>query len=120
MGEAYKYKINPINDVFVETLLDFDEDISKREPKEEIRVMLMKFLMQYTNPKELELFDFDIKNTDKGIRVIAKNFATAMIFCNIIPSNFSVINNQETLQFNGFIYSFDKRKKRLIKIKNNG
>ena len=120
MGEAYRYKVNPINDVFVETLLTFDEDITKRDAKEEIRVMLIKFLMQYCDTKELELFDFDIKNTDNGIRVIAKNFATALVFCNIIPNNFSVINSQETLQFNGFIYSFDKRKKRIIKVKNNG
>jgi len=119
MGKLYEYKINIINDLFIETLLTFDEDISKREAKEEIRVMMIKFLMQYLDKKELEYFDFDIKNTKNGLKVIAKNFASALVFNNIIPNNFSVINLQETLQLNGFIYSFDKRKKRLIKIKNN-
>lgn len=120
MGEAYKYRVNPITDVFVETLLTFDEDISKRDAKEEIRIMLIKFLMQFIDQKELELFEFDIKNSKTGIKIIAKNFATALVFCNIIPNNFNVINSQETLQLNEFIYSFDKRKKSLIKVKNNG
>ncbi len=120
MCKIYQYKINLINDLFIETLLTFDEDISKREPKEEIRYLLIKFLMEHVNKKELELFDFDIKNTRNGLKVVAKNFASALVFNNIIPDNFHLINSQETLQFNGFIYSFDQRKKRIIKIKNNG
>lgn len=114
MCYKYEYKKNLINDLFIETLLTYDEDISKREPKEEIRFLLIKYLIQFIDKKELEYFDFDIKNTDNGLKVIGKNFATALVFSNIIPNNFNVINSQETLEFNGFIYSFDKRKKRLI------
>jgi len=120
MGEIYKYKMNLINDSFIETLLNFNEDISKVEPKEEIRIMLLKYLMQHIDKKNLELFDFDIKNTKTGLKIIANNFATALVFNNIIPTNFNIINSKETVEFNDFIYSFDQRKKRISKIKNNG
>ena len=121
MGYIYEFSINSINDFFVQTLLDFNEDITKPAVKEEIKGLLLEFLIKYVDESELEYLDYDIKKNKYGYKVVANNFASALFFNNVIPNSFSIINKQKDLEFNGFLYIFDEKKKKLnIKRINNG
>lgn len=113
MAKLYEYKLNSINDFFIKRLLNYNEDISKKAPKEEMKSLLRKFISEYVDESELQHFDFDIKNSKNGLKVTANNFGSALFFNNIMPTNFSVINTQEELVVNDKIYSFDPKKKKL-------
>lgn len=121
MGYIYQFNINSVNDFFVQTLLDYNDDITKVSNQEIIKKVLLDTLSKYIDEKEYNYFDYEIKKNKYGYKVVANNFATALFFNNIIPNSFSIINTQKNLEFNGFIYSFDEKKKKLnIKQKNHG
>ena len=115
MASFYQFKNNLINDFFIQTLMIYNEDISEEAPQNEIKYLLKKFLSEYVEDIEEVDFNFDIYNTDEGLKVIANNFATSLFFNNIITAKFNEINLQETLEINDLIYSFDQVNKCLIK-----
>jgi hypothetical protein len=115
MGDIYKFEINSIHDCFVRMLLEYDGDISKEGAVKEIKLILSTFLIKYINESELIYLDFDIQNYEFGYKVVANNFTTALVFNNIIPNSFSIINKQKVLHLNGIIYSFDELTKKIKK-----
>lgn len=120
MAHSYQFNLNSINDFFITTLLEYNEDISKKAPQDEIKRMMIEFLSNYVDENELKHLDYEIKKNKHGFKVIANNFPSALFFNNVIVNNFSTINGQKELEVNNIIYSFNERKKVLTKKHKNG
>ena len=112
MASKYEYHNNPIQDFFIENLLN-DVDISKKKNFEDIQKNLSLFIEQYLDEEnDIVYLDFSIKK-DKfdGFKIIPNNIITALWFSGIIPTDTNGVLKANKFVFDDKQYTFNKKTK---------
>lgn len=114
MESKYKWNENPIQDFFLQLIID-DVDISKKKNINEIREWLVNFIQEFLiNRNDIIYLDFNIKKDSfENYKIISNNIITALWFKGIIPTNIDDVLKKNKLIYNKNIYSFNNKTKLL-------
>ena len=118
MASKYKWNENPINDFFLQNIMN-DVDISKKKNYDNIHDGLTAFLEYFLEEEnDIVYLDFSIKRDKFGsFNVVANNIVTALWFTGVIPRDTNDVLKKNKFVFDDVEYTFNKRSK-LLKIKN--
>ena len=118
MASRYKWNENPINDFFLQNIMN-DVDISKKKNYDNIHDGLTTFLEYFLEEEnDIVYLDFSIKKDKFGsFNVVANNIVTALWFTGVVPRDTNDVLKKNKFVFDDVEYTFNKRSK-LLKIKN--
>ncbi len=113
MAIKYKHNINPINDLFLNMIMD-DVDVCDPENKRDI-IEVCKGYFQYILPDENDFvyLQFDITSKNNIITITANNMVTALLFNGISPYGCDYIMKSNRFENNDGLYEFNKISKKL-------
>ena len=118
MASKYKWNENPINDFFLQNIMN-DVDISKKKNYVNIHDGLTTFLEYFLEEEnDIVYLDFSIKRDKFGsFNVVANNIVTALWFTGVIPRDTNDVLKKNKFVFDDVEYTFNKKTKVLtIKI----
>ena len=115
MGDNYVWGVNPIKDYLFQ-VMTYGADISDPKMKENLETTIITILdaMGVDTIMVSEYLDFKIKK-EKGdfVRVVPANIVTALWFSGILPSDCDTVYIHNKCRFDGKIYTFNRKTKRL-------
>ena len=105
---------SPIRDFFFQLMM-LEYDLSEEEMINSLYSTIHYMLEQMdvgTDP--MEYLDFNIKKKDMNyLKVIANNIVTALWFTGIIPLNPDSVYENNEMRYNGKLYKFNNKTKKL-------
>jgi hypothetical protein len=115
MGSEYLWGQNPMQDTLLQ-MIALGVDVSDKQFKEELNTIFTMILENLLKSREdLVYLDFKIKRTDTQFQVIGNNIISALWLSGILPKNPTAVYSNNECHIADTIYTFDKRKKILIK-----
>jgi hypothetical protein len=115
MGSEYVWGQNPMRDTLLQ-MIAIGVDVSDKQFKEELNTIFTLILENFLkNREDLVYLDFKIKKTDMHYQIIGNNIISALWLSGVLPKNPQAVLLSNQCHINDTIYSFDKRRKILIK-----
>lgn len=117
MGSEYVWGFNPMQDTLLQ-MIAIGVDISDKQFKKELNTIFTIILENLLkNQEDLVYLDFKIKNSDMHYQIIGNNIISALWLSGILPKNPTAVFESNECHIGDFKYTYDKRKKVLIKTK---
>jgi hypothetical protein len=115
MGSEYVWGKKPVQDTLLQ-MIAMGIDISDVQFKEELdHIFTLIIEIHLKNQEDLVYLDFKIKKTDMHYKLIGNNIVSALWLSGIIPKNPTAIMDANECHVGNAIYTFDKKKKVLIR-----
>jgi len=118
MGSDYVWGQNSIRDVLLQ-MITIGLNIADKSFKEELHGIFSQLLEIHLNNKEdLIYLDFIIKKEEEYYKIIGNNIVSALWLSGIIPKDSEAVMKYNECHVNDKIYTFNKKRKKLIISKN--
>jgi len=115
MGSEYLWGRNPMQDTLLQ-MIALGVNVADKQFKEELNTIFTIILENVVTDKEdLVYLDFKIKKTNMHFQLIGNNIISALWLSGILPKNPTAVYENNICHIADTVYTFDKRKKILIK-----
>ena len=114
MAELYRYGRNLIQDLLFNIIIITEDKFEKQIDK--ITNSIDSFIYEIVNDDhDFKFLDYEIEIYNHYyIKIISNNIITALWFSGIKPDNCNDVYRENSLKLDDKIYSFNKKKKKLI------
>lgn len=115
MGSEYVWGQNPVRDSMLQ-MITIGVDISDKQFKREINTIFALIIENFLkNREDMVYLDFKINKNNTHFQIVGNNIVSALWLSGILPKNPQTVYESNECHISNVLYTFDKRKKILIK-----